>query len=410
MAGHVIIGGGVIGLASGYYLARAGCRVTVLDKGDLNEGCSWGNAGMVVPSHIIPLAQPGMMQKGLKWLLDSRSPFYVQPRLSSELLRWGLAFMRHSTPGHVQRSMPLLRDLSLLSKELYRELAAEYPGILYEEKGLLMLYLTERVGEEEIRAGEAARRIGLEVDFLSKSELPSVETGAETAAIGGVHYQSDAHLYPNRLMEILKTAVAGMGVQLVPHATVHGFSVASNAVTHVLSSQGEFEADEVVIAAGAWTPELAKFLGSRIALLPGKGYSFTLQSPVQRPVIPSILCEGKVAVTAMGPDLRFGGTMEITHTHDTAIRSKRLEGILDTIRTFYPGLPVEAPPAKDVWYGFRPCTPSGLPLIGRSKKHKNVIIAAGHGMMGLSLAPATGKLVEELVLRKKPSVNIEELM
>lgn len=405
----MIIGGGVIGLASAYYLARAGYKVVVLDKGDLNEGCSWGNAGMVVPSHIIPLAQPGMMQKGLKWLLDSRSPFYVQPRLSLELLRWGLAFMRHSTPGHVQRSMPLLRDLSLFSKALYRDLAAEYPGILYEEKGLLMLYLTERAGEEEIHAGEAARRMGLEVDFLLKSELPTVETGAETAAIGGVHYKSDSHLYPNRLMEILKTAVTGMGVQLVPQAEVTGFRTSKNSVTHVLSSQGEWEAQGVVIASGAWTPQLAKFLGLRIALLPGKGYSFTLRSPAQRPLIPSILCEGKVAVTAMGPDLRFGGTMEITHTRDTAIRSNRLEGILDTIRKFYPNLPVVAPPIKDVWYGFRPCTPSGLPLISRSQQYANVIIAAGHGMMGLSLAPATGKLVEELASGKKTSIPIEML-
>ncbi|MBX2929498.1 MAG: FAD-dependent oxidoreductase [Saprospiraceae bacterium] len=406
----VIIGGGVIGLASAYYLAKAGHSVTVLDKGDLRDGCSYGNAGMIVPSHIIPLAQPGMMEQGLKWLLDSKSPFYIQPRLSIDLLRWGLAFFKHATTAHVQRSMPLLRDLSLLSRDLYRDLAAEAPGIQYEEKGLLLLYRSDRVGEEEIHAGEAARRMGLEVDFLSKQELPALETGVATAAIGGVHYKSDAHLYPDELMAFLKQALAGMNVRIVPNTPVTGFRFSKNTVAEVCSPGASFPADEVIVAAGSWTPELGRQLGIRMALLPGKGYSFTLKEPAQRPAIPTILCEGKVAVTPMGADLRFGGTLEITHTRDTKIRLKRLAGILGAIHTFYPGLQIEPPPKEDVWFGFRPCTASGLPVIGRSHRHANVIIAAGHGMMGLSLAPATGKLVEELVSGKATGVNIETLM
>lgn len=405
----VIIGGGVIGLASAYYLAKAGYSVTVLDKGDLRDGCSYGNAGMIVPSHIIPLAQPGMMEQGLKWLLNSKSPFYIQPRLSFDLLRWGLAFLQHATAAHVQRSMPLLRDLSLLSRDLYRDLAAEAPEIQYEEKGLLLLYRSDRVAEEEIHAGEAARRMGLEVDFLSKQELPALEAGVATTAIGGVHYKSDAHLYPDKLMAFLKQALARMNVRMVPNTSITGFRFSKNTVVEVCSPGTSFAADEVIVAAGSWTPELARQLGIRMALLPGKGYSFTLQSPAQRPTIPTILCEGKVAVTPMGADLRFGGTLEITHTRDTKIRPNRLAGILDAIHTFYPGLQIEAPPMEDVWFGFRPCTASGLPVIGRSHRHSNVVIAAGHGMMGLSLAPATGKLVEELVSGKTSTVNIEAL-
>lgn len=405
----VIIGGGVIGLASAYYLAKAGHSVTVLDKSDLRDGCSYGNAGMIVPSHIIPLAQPGMMEQGLKWLLNSKSPFYIQPRLSLDLLRWGLAFFQHATTAHVQRSMPLLCDLSLFSRDLYRDLATEAPEIQYEEKGLLLLYRSDRVGEEEIHAGEAARRMGLEVDFLSKSELPGLETGVATAAIGGVHYKSDAHLYPDKLMAFLKLALAGMNVQIVSNTPVTGFRISKNTIVEVRCPGTSFAADEFIVAAGSWTPELARQLGIRMALLPGKGYSFTLKEPTQRPTIPTILCEGKVAVTPMGADLRFGGTMEVTHTRDTKIRPKRLAGILDTIHTFYPGLPIEAPPMEDVWFGFRPCTASGLPVIGRSHRYTNVVIAAGHGMMGLSLAPATGKLVEELVSGKTTAVNIEAL-
>lgn len=402
----IIIGGGVIGLASAYYLAKAGHPVTVLDKDDMQGGCSYGNAGMIVPSHIIPLAQPGVMAQGLRWLLDNQSPFYVQPRLSLDLLRWGLAFWRAATAAHVRRSMPVLRDISLLSKGLYQALAAAEGGFMYQEKGLLMLYRTPHVAEEEIRAAEAAQGMGLDVEVLSQSQLPALETGLLTSAIGGVHYRSDAHLYPDKLMVVLKATLARMQVRIVPGAEVLGFDTAGGLVASVHTTQGKFAAQEVVVATGSWSPALAKQLGVRIDLLPGKGYSFTLKAPSLGPTIPSILCEGKVAVTPMGSDLRFGGTMEITHTGDTHIRTPRVAGIHRSIRSFYPTLDIAMPAPGDIWFGLRPCTPTGLPIICRSRRHRNVVIATGHGMMGLSLAPATGKLVQELVSGHTPSVDI----
>ncbi|MBL4863175.1 MAG: FAD-dependent oxidoreductase [Crocinitomicaceae bacterium] len=402
----VIVGGGVIGLFSAYYLAKSGHKVTVLDKSDLSDGCSYGNAGMIVPSHVIPMAAPGMIAQGVKWMFDSKSPFYVRPRLSSELFAWGMKFYRSANKKHVERSMPALRDLSLLSKKLYQDLFQESKDFLYEEKGLLMLYQSEAVAEEEIHAGKEAQKLGLEVDFLNKEELAKLETGISINAIGGVHYKSDAHLYPNKLMAFLKSELEKMKVEIHGNESVNDFVVEGNRITSVVSTAGNYDADEVVIAGGAWSPQIARKLRMKLSLLPGKGYSFTLRNQVLKPSIPSILCEGKVAVSPMGDDLRFGGTMEITSVKDQKINKKRVEGILNTIHNFYPDLSIQFPETSDIWYGFRPCSPDGLPYIGRSKEIKNAIFATGHAMMGLSLGPATGNIVTSIVNNVAPDVDI----
>jgi len=199
-----IIGGGVVGLCSAYYLAKEGYQVTILDGSDLSDGCSYGNAGMIVPSHIIPMAQPGMISQGLKWMFNSKSPFYVKPRMSSELLSWGMQFYKHANQKHVDQAMPALRDLGLLSKELFQDFAKMDSSFMYQEKGLLMLYKTSKVGEEEFHAGNAAKALGLEVDFLNKQETSQLENGIDLDVLGAVHYKSDAHLIPQNFMQFLK--------------------------------------------------------------------------------------------------------------------------------------------------------------------------------------------------------------
>ncbi|MBC9794954.1 FAD-dependent oxidoreductase [Sinomicrobium sp. FJxs] len=401
----IVIGGGVIGLCSAYYLAGEGHRVTVLDSSDMTDGCSFGNAGLVVPSHIIPLAQPGMIAQGIRWMFNPKSPFYVRPRLHKALLSWSWQFYRNSTREHVEKAMPALRDLSLLSKELYRDLARKDNAFFYDEKGLLMLYKTEKTGEEERHVAKEAEKLGLEVDFLSGEEVRELETGVDTNVLGGVHYRSDAHLYPNKFMAFIRDEVLKLGVELKRNTKVSDFQVKGGEISEVLTDQGNFKADEFVLASGAWSAGIANKLNLKLPLLPGKGYSFTLRNRKEKPLHPAILCEGKVSVTPMGDDLRFGGTMEITHTGDTRIRTNRLQGIVDTIRDFYPGFELELPEKKNTWYGFRPCTSSGLPVISGTEKISNLVIATGHAMMGVSLAPATGKLVSEMLSGKKTSVD-----
>jgi len=399
-----IIGGGIIGLCSAYYLAKEGFQVSVFDKSDMTDGCSYGNAGMIVPSHIIPLAQPGMIAQGMKWMFDSQSPFYVKPRLSTDLIKWGMQFYKHANKKHVEKAMPALRDLSLLSKELYKDFAKEDNSFFYDEKGLLMLFKTEKTAEEMHHEGKIAENLGLGVNYLSKDEVSQLESGTKTDVIGGIHYTSDAHLYPQKFMQFIKTQLNKLGVTIYKNTDVTDFKISNNTVSEVITSKGNFTTDEVVLATGSWSPEIAKKLQTSVSMLPGKGYSFTLKEKTHKPSIPSILCEGKVAVTPMANDIRFGGTMEITHNNDTKINKNRLQGIINSVNDFYPDLDIEMPKAEDTWYGFRPCTPSGMPIITKSKKITNLTLATGHSMMGLSLAPATGKVVTELILGKPTSV------
>jgi D-amino-acid dehydrogenase len=402
-----VIGGGIIGLCSAYYLAKEGYEVSIYDESDMDNGCSYGNAGMIVPSHIIPLAQPGMIAQGIKWMFDSRSPFYVKPRLSKDLLRWGMQFYKHANLRHVEKAMPALRDLSLLSKELYQDFAKENNSFFYEEKGLLMLYKSDKVEEEMHHEGKEAERLGLEVDYLSKSQVALLEKGTTTNVIGGVHYKSDAHLYPQKFMAFIKEELSRLKVEIHSKTSVKDFILEGNKIEKIVTDKGLFRADEVVLASGSWSPFLAKKLNISISILPGKGYSFTLKDKTQKPSIPSILCEGKVAVTPMANDIRFGGTMEITHIKDNRINANRLQGIINSVNDFYPDMKVEMPKAEDTWFGFRPCTPSGMPIIARDKKVVNLTLATGHAMMGLSLAPATGKIITEIISGKPTSVAID---
>lgn len=399
-----VIGGGIIGLSSAWYLAKEGHEVVVLDASDMEEGCSYGNAGMVVPSHVLPLAQPGMISQGIRWMFKRKSPFYVHPRLSKELLSWGWQFYRHATKEHVNTSKRALLELSLLSKELYEEHARS--GLFeWKDNGLFMLYQTEKTGEEECEAAEIARDLGLEVDFLTANEFQALEQGTTTDLLGAIHYKSDALINPRAFMAFLKADLQQMNVRLYKSTPVSGFQLRGNKVTAIECSNGIVEADEFVLCAGAWTPKLAAQLSIKIRVLPGKGYSFIRERKEGFPALPAILCEGKVAVSPYENTVRFGGTMEITKVGDHRIDMHRVQGITETIRKFYPELSFDNPGASEIWHGFRPCTPTGLPLISKSQTHPNVTIATGHAMMGLSLGPATGKLVSDLIAERKSSID-----
>ena len=408
MKSVIIIGGGIIGLCSAYYLAKEGVEVTVIDKSDMADGCSYGNAGMIVPSHIIPMAQPGVIHQGIKWMFNAKSPFYIKPALSMDLLAWLIQFYKNSNQDHVNKSLVPLRNLSFFSKELYREFEQSANEFGYQEEGLLMLYNSEKMGEEEIKIGKVAEELGIEVDFLNQQEVSKLENGLKVDALGAVHYKSDAHLSPNHFIAFLKSGLNQMGGKLISNCSLIDFKVSEGKIMELLTNKGNFKADEFVIAAGSWSVEIAKKLGVKLHILPGKGYSFNVEKPLVKPTIPAILCEGKVAVTPLGEAVRFGGTLEITNNSDTKINIKRLQGIVEKVNQFYPDINVILPEKEKVWHGFRPCTPTGLPIIEKSKRIKNLTIATGHAMMGLSLAPASGKLVSELLMGKKTSVDITE--
>jgi D-amino-acid dehydrogenase len=401
----VIAGGGIIGLSSAYYLIKTGHAVTLIDKTEQSQGCSFGNAGMVVPSHFIPLASPGMITKGIRWMFDSQSPFYIKPRFDFDLVQWGIRFYKHANEKHVRNSISPLRDLHRLSKSLYQQWARDLNfDFGYQEKGLLMLYQTSSTEREEIETAHRANEIGIEARILSASLVQELEPDVKVKVRGGIYYPGDAHLTPQSLVVQLKNQLETNGVQFVKEE-VTGFETHNSKLTKVITPTNSYDTDEVVIASGIWSTEMARQLKINLPMQAGKGYSFTLNNVEKNTRIPSILLEARVAVTPMGSSLRFGGTMEIAGINSN-INMNRVKGIVNAIPSYYPEMKISMPNKENVWSGLRPCPPDGLPYIGRSRKISNLVFATGHSMMGLSLGPATGKLVQQIIDKEIPVIEI----
>ena len=403
----IIVGGGMVGLSSAYYLNLAGWEVTVLDKDDFLNNCSYGNAGYVCPSHFIPMATPGIVKQGLKWMFDAKSPFYVQPRLNGALIDWGLKFMRSATPEKVEAAAIPLRDIAVISQHEYEQWA-RIPlfDFSYEHKGLLEIFQTEKMAEHARHTVEKGKQLGLDVDLLGFDELTALEPDIKINGLGAIYFRCDAHLYPNKLMKGLISLLQQRGVKLISGEEVIDFEKQQGAIKKVITRRNVYTADYVVIATGSWSREVAALLQTKIPLVPGRGYSLTLEDSPYKINHPAILVEGRTAVTPMdGNKIRFGGTMEITATN-TPPRMNRVQGILNAVKQFLPEFDIPMPEPGKIWYGYRPCSADGLPYIGRTKKWKNVVVATGHSMLGLSLGAGTGKLVSEIMNEQPVSMDI----
>lgn len=403
----IIIGGGIVGLSSALYLQQSGWEVTIIDKGDLTNNCSYGNAGYVCPSHFIPLATPGIIQQGFKWMLNSRSPFYIQPRLSWSLIDWGLKFMRSATAEKVAAAAEPLRDIALMSQQCYLSWQ-QLPGIemAYEHKGLLEYFQTEKSEAHAHHTAAQAQALGLDAVVLEREAVQAMEPQTRLTIRGALYFKCDAHLYPNKVMTSLISYLKGRGVKMITGETVTGFRKDGSKIREVITDKGRYAADTVVLAAGSWSRELAAAAGLNVPVVPGRGYSITLEDSPNQINHPAVLMEGRVALTPMdGNKIRFGGTMEITSTNQPP-RMNRVKGIIEAVGRYLPDFTIPMPAEKDVWYGFRPCSADGLPYIGRSKTVPNLIVATGHAMVGMSLGAGTGKLVAEIANETKPSVDL----
>lgn len=406
----LIIGGGIIGLCSAFNAARKGHTVTVLERGGpAHDSCVLGSAGMVVPSHFIPLAAPGMVATGLRMMLNPESPFYIRPRADRDLIRWGLGFWRAANRQRVEQAAPLLRDLNLASRQCFTEFAnLTHNDFGLERKGLLMLCRTAHGLGEETRTAEQARRLDVPAEVLTAEATAKLEPALKMDIAGAVYYPMDCHLTPHKFMTGLERWLAGHQVSLVFNAAVTGWRMESGRIAGAIAGDRVFEADEYVLAGGAWSMALAAKAGVRLPMQAGKGYSLTLPVRDKMPAICSILTEGRATCTPLLDGLRFAGTMEIVGL-DESINVRRVNGLIKSICRFFPEFAPADFAGVPVWRGLRPCTPDGLPCLGRSRQHSNLLIATGHGMMGLSLGPITGKIVGELLSGERPSLNIDLL-
>jgi D-amino-acid dehydrogenase len=403
----LIVGGGVIGLCTAYYASREGHRVTLVERGAPDhDSCSLGNAGLVVPSHFVPLAAPGMVARGITWMWNPESPFYVRPRLSRDLWSWGWKFWRAARAARVERAAPLLRDLNLASRRCFEELAgASGHEFGLVEKGLLLLCKTGRAFHEEAATAARARRLGLSAEVLTPEQAAHLEPGLRMDIAGAVHFPQDCHLDPERFVRGLTRRLEQEGVEFRWGTEVTGWRRASGSIESVATTGGPLQADDYVVAGGAWSPPLVRDLGLTLPMQAGKGYSLTLPNPKRLPGVPFILTEARVAVTPMGGRLRFGGTMEIAGL-DESVNPARVRGIIKSVPRYLPDFRPADFEGLPVWRGLRPCSPDGLPYLGRFRRFTNLWVATGHAMMGLSLGPITGQLLAGMLSGEEPPFDL----
>jgi D-amino-acid dehydrogenase len=406
MSEIAVIGGGVIGLSSAYYLNKAGHSVTVIERGDITDGCSFGNMGYISPSHFVPLASPGIISQGLKWMLKPTSPFYIKPRLNTDLMKWGYHFWKSSNAATVAKHSPHLNNILQLSRKLIDGLRIELgDNFDMETIGCLMMCKQQKTLDHEFHMADDAEAFGLKVERLLKEDVQNLEPNVEVNVAGAVLFKDDCHFNPGKMMLSLKDYLVSKGVKLELHNTVTGFEKSGKKITSVITDKGKISADAIVLATGSWLPVVAKMMGIHLLLQPGKGYSYTYPYVEKNIKYPAILVDGRCAITPWGHQLRIGGTMELSGINNKVL-VKRMQGIYDSALDFYPGLKIDFPPADKIWNGLRPVTPDGLPYIGKHSMYDNLVIAGGHAMLGISEGTGTGQLVTELIEGRTTSINI----
>jgi D-amino-acid dehydrogenase len=395
----IIIGAGVIGLHCAFYLNEKGFEVEVLEALPENDetACSYGNCGLIVPSHFVPLASPAMLHSGLKMLFDRKSPVYLPVGRNIQHIPWFLKFMQAANQKQVNRVIPTLYKLNEESRNLYKELSLVSGNkTKFEHSGMLMVSATEKGFEEEAEVSGIAVGLGIETTIFDAAALKKAEPEVNMMAKGAVFYKSDGQIDPVEHMRWLKTYLKNQGVVFHFETTVREIGVSKGKIIGIKTNVGEFSADEYVLATGAFSSVLANSLGISIPVISGKGYSIDFPKSELKLRTPLILTEAKVAITPFDNRIRLGSGMEFNGKVGE-VRLQRVQAMLDNTSKVLPQFGRKNVSELKVWEGLRPVTPSGFPYIGRTKKYPELLVAAGHAMMGVSLGPVTGKIVSQLI-------------
>ncbi|MCG6911777.1 MAG: FAD-binding oxidoreductase [Deltaproteobacteria bacterium] len=399
----VIIGAGVIGAFAAYFLLKKGWQTILIDQGTFGNGSSEGNCGLIVPNHVLPLNSYATLVTALGSMLKKDAPLHVNPRLKPDQIRWFCSFALKC--GH--------RDIAASARgrhALLQSAFALYPGIIEKERldcdwevaGSVHAFKTRSAWEAFRKEESVVRQYGIAARPLNRKQLQRLEPGLSTDLYGGWHYPQTAQLCPEKLLEAMHGMLSGKGATIIENTQVTGFEVGSGRAMGVRAGNKTIAADAFVVATGAWAPFLAKDLGCRLPIQPGKGYSLTFAHPPEAPARACFFEEKSVVATPWPDSLRLGGTMEFSG-FDDRLNPERLKALTRGADQ-YMRHPVAGPAAKE-WCGFRPMTADGLPVIDWSPALENVLVAAGHNMLGLSMGPGTGRLVAEMVSREKPHVD-----
>lgn len=401
----VVVGGGVIGAMCAWELSLAGCEVTIVERDRFGAACSHGNCGYISPSHVLPLCQPGAVAKTMRSMLKSNSPFAIKPRLSFGFAKWFLNFARKCNRSDMMATAIARHEMLASSKQLYQELIQnEGLECEWQEVGCLFVYDNEKELDAFSRTHDTIREnFGVSATRYGADELIELEPAIKPGlAAGAWHYECDCHMRPDLLMKALRERLESRGVTIIEYVSIDEFIREGSAAKAVGCNGDSIEADHFVVATGAMTPFLNKHLGMRVPIEPGKGYSLTMPTPAKMPKLPIIFEDSHVAITPMKSKYRIGSTMEFVGW-DTSIHQRRL-GLLTEAAKKYLHDPL-CDPIEEEWFGWRPMTWDGKPIIDSTPAMKNVWIAAGHSMLGLSMATGTGRLLKEMMFDEAPHLD-----
>jgi D-amino-acid dehydrogenase len=397
-----IVGAGSLGLMTALELARRGVRPVILERGaDVLSGCSAGSAGLLSPAHSTPLTTPAAVREGLRHLLRRDSPFSMRPRPS--LIPWLLRFFLSARSSNVTRGTALIRDFSVASLRLHERLVAEGLDTGLEQLGALNTYETERAYEAGIAEAELLSAAGIKSQLMTAHEARTFEPALSERVVGGVFYPEEAQCDPERFMVSVARAAQDAGAILCTRAEVLDATIVDGRVASLETTIGEVRPGEVVVANGAWTAELSRRLGLRIPIQGGKGYHVDLTPSAGDPLVPVYLQEARVIATPYENRLRLAGTLQLSGL-SMRLDRVRVRATLGSGMRMLRG--IHEARVIDVWRGIRPCTPDGLPILGRTRRLRNVVLATGHAMKGLHLAPETGRVIARVVLGEDPGRDL----
>jgi D-amino-acid dehydrogenase len=395
----VIIGGGVVGVASAVELARRGAKVTVLERDRIGYGCSYGNAGWLTPSQAVPLANPNMLLKSFKWMLDPESPLYIQPRLDPAFLRWLLEFLLNSRKDKFERGAKALVELCRVSTDMWEEKARSLAyDFGFERHGLLAVYEKQASFDASTSTVDLVQRAGVRAEKWSADDVRAKEPSIVGPTVGGWFYPDDGHCEPYKAVKALQAEAEALGATFLENTEVFEISK-DGGPRRLRTTRGLMTAQQLVIATGPWSEAMGTMLGFRLPVIGAKGYSLVLPKADPHPRRSIYLIERKVAVNPHRDGLRIAGTLELVR-NDFSVNTRRVDVIVRGAKGM---LNIgDTPKPREIWRGLRPCTPDGMPAIGRARGRGDVWLATGHQMAGLKTAPGTGLLLAQLMAGETP--------
>jgi D-amino-acid dehydrogenase len=399
----LVVGGGVIGLACAYYLNRSGRSVRIIEQETMGAGASHGNCGLLFVSDLPPLCTPGAVTHELLRTLRRTSPLYIKPRPDLSLALWLLRFAANCTRAHRDHAISARDAILRISGALFTDLMEdEALACDFDQRGVLMAFTDAAAMEGYQKTNRLLAPFGLAATFHDRQTIRQIEPALNGRVCGGWYHRADSHLRPEWLMAAWTRAALDNGVQIDEGCRLDGFDTRNGRVIGARTTSGRFTADRFVLAAGAWSPAIGRQLGIRIPVQPGKGYSVTMDRPAVCPAIPCYLYERNVVVTPWQSGYRLGGTMEFSG-FDSHLNQRRLDNLEKSAAHY-----LETPVGRRVterWTGLRPMSVDDLPIIDRMPSSDNCYIATGHGMLGLSTATGTGRLITDMVTGRKPIID-----